>query len=126
MAYEIQPLQIWVNGQTVTVDRFNSGIVDDPMINGSSGSCKFCYYLGYTATDYDGSITVNWVYSNNVTMEGQTYANWSGSNQEGREWICSQIGVILVPTLVPIEKKDDFVPQKPVDIIEKTTKKTIK
>ena len=97
MAYIIEPLEIWVNGQVVTVDRFTSGIVDDPMIDGSAGSCKFCYYLGYASTDDNGNEFVNWVYSNNVTMNDETYANWSGTNDEGRQWICSQINVILVP-----------------------------
>lgn len=96
MAYKIQPLNIWVNGQTVTVDRFNCLIVDDPMIDGSEGSCKFCYYLGVASNNEDESEAVNWVTSGNVSMTGQTYANWSGSNQEGREYVCSQIGVILI------------------------------
>lgn len=97
MAYKIEPLNIWINGQTVTVDRFTSLIVDDPMIDGISGSCKFCYYLGVAFNNEDESETVNWVTSGNVSMTGQTYADWSGSNQEGREYVCSQIGVILIP-----------------------------
>jgi hypothetical protein len=97
MSYKIEPLNIWINGQTVTVDRFTSVIVDDPMIDGIEGSCKFCYYLGVASTNDDGSEGVKWVISGNVSMTGQTYADWSGSNQEGREYVCSQIGVILIP-----------------------------
>jgi hypothetical protein len=96
MSYKIQPLNIWINGQTVTVDRFTSLIVDDPMVDGIEGSCKFCYYLGVASTNDDGSETVNWVTSGNVSMTGQTYASWSKSNQEGREYVCSQIGVTLI------------------------------
>lgn len=111
MSYKIQPLPIWINGQTVTVDRFNCLIVDDPMLDGSEGSCKFCYYLGVATINEDGSEAVNWVTSGNVSMTGQTYANWSGSNQEGREYVCSQIGVTLISspgmiaTEIPLKKK---------------------
>lgn len=97
MSYKIEPLNIWVNGQTVSVDRFTCLIVDDPMIDGNAGSCKFCYYLGVASNDENGTEIVNWVTSGNVSMIGETYANWSGSNQEAREYVCSQIGVILIP-----------------------------
>lgn len=96
MAYKIEPLTIWVDGKNVTVNRFTCLIVDDPMIDGISGSCKFCYYLGVASILEDETETVNWVVSGNVSMTGQTYADWSGSNQEGREYVCSQIGVTLI------------------------------
>lgn len=94
--YNIEPINIWVNGKTVIVSKFNSAISGDPMADGPAGSCKFVYYLGSVTIDEQQNEIVNWIYSDNVTMTGADYQNWNGSNDAGREWICKEIGVTLI------------------------------
>lgn len=95
--YNIQPLTIWVNGKNQTVTKFNTYSVEDNLQNGTSGIAKFCWLLGVPVLD-DKNIEngVNWITSGNVTMSGDDYANWNGSNDYAIDYVATQIGVNLI------------------------------
>jgi hypothetical protein len=81
----IQPLQIWKNGQQLTASVLDAIIINDNL----STSCTFYWMLkeegevGQTLAD------------GNTTMTGEDYDNWDGSNDYAFDYIASQINVTI-------------------------------
>lgn len=95
--YNIQPLTIWVNGKNETVTKFNTYSVEDNLQNGDTGIAKFCWLLGVPVFDENNNESgVNWIASGNITMQGEDYANWNGSNEYAIEYVATEIGVSLI------------------------------
>lgn len=94
--YEIQPLSIWVNGKNQTVTKFNTYSVEDNLQNGVTGMAKFCWLLGIETIGLNDEPEVNWIVSGNVTMEGEQYVNWNGSNDYAINFVAEQIGVTII------------------------------
>ncbi len=95
--YNIQPLTIWVNGKNQTVTKFNTYSVEDNLQTGNTGIAKFCWLLGIPVFDENNNESgVNWIASGNVTMQGEDYANWNGSNAYAIDYVATQIGVSLI------------------------------
>lgn len=95
--YNIEPLTIWVNGKVQTVTKFNTYSVEDNLQNGTAGIAKFCWLLGTPVMNEENEEAgVNWIASGNVTMSGEDYADWNGSNNYAINFVADQIGVTLI------------------------------
>jgi hypothetical protein len=83
---QIQPIQIWVNGQQQTATLFSLIIINDNLSN----SATFYYQL----LDADA---VN-LADGNLTMSEPTYDQWGTStdvNQWAYEWAATQLNITL-------------------------------
>jgi hypothetical protein len=83
---QIQPINIWVNGQEKTATLFNLFIVNDNLLN----SATFCYQL----LDADATTLV----SNNLTMGAEDYDVWGSSadiNLAAYQWAATQLNITL-------------------------------
>ena len=86
---QIQPIQIWVNGQQQTGSWILSYITNDNLNN----SATF-YWAIYTAET--GGIAIS---TGQVTMEEPDYTNWDNSdniNLAAYQWVCDQLGLTLI------------------------------
>jgi len=83
---QIQPIQIWVNGQQKTATLFSMYIVNDNLLNSAT--------FNYSLLDADAvSLT-----SGNLTMGEPTYDQWgtqSDVNQWAYEWAATQLNITL-------------------------------
>jgi len=88
MGYSIQPVTIWVNGQSKTANYIIARSIYDDL----NTEAIFYYQL---TDDQSGSVVTD----GNVTMSGQDYIDWDASadiNFAAYEYLCEQLNLILV------------------------------
>ena len=88
MGYSIQPVTIWVNGQSKTANYIIARSIYDDL----NTEAIFYYQL---TDDQSGSVVTD----GNVTMSGQDYIDWDASpdiNLAAYEYLCEQLNLILV------------------------------
>lgn len=96
---QIQPIQIWNNGQTKEASILLARIIHDNL----NTSCTFYYEL--KEADIVTQPEEEWVLpyttpgaklaEGNVTMTGQDYLDWDGSNETAYAFISNKINVII-------------------------------
>ena len=90
---DIQPIQIWKNGVIKTASVLNATIINDNL----SSSCTFYWQLKEADGVVDEQTTAGEVLADgNVTMSGDDYENWDGSNDYAFEYIANQINVTII------------------------------
>ena len=90
---DIQPIQIWKNGAIKTASVLNATIINDNL----SSSCTFYWQLKEAESVVDEQpIAVEILADGNVTMSGDDYDNWDGSNDYAFVYIANQINVTII------------------------------
>jgi hypothetical protein len=89
----ISPVSIWKNGQNKTASILDAIIINDNL----SSSCTFYWMLKEADSVVDEqSVAGQTLADGNVTMSGDDYDNWDGSNDYAFEYIGSQINVTII------------------------------
>lgn len=86
---QIQPIQIWSNGQVETGSWINAYIINDNL----KDSATF-YWAIYNAETGGYQLS-----QGNLTMVEPDYSTWDASadiNLAAYEWICDQLGLTLI------------------------------
>jgi hypothetical protein len=86
---QIQPVQIWTNGQVQTGNYINAYIINDNLLDSAT------FYWAIFTSDIDG----NQLSEGNLSIIDPEYDVWGQSsdiNQAAYEWICDQLGLILI------------------------------
>jgi len=89
MGYSIQPVTIWVNGESKQANYIVAKSIYDDL----STMAKFYYSL--TIDDENGQSLA----SGNMDISGQDYIDWDASsdiNYAAYQYICQQLNLILV------------------------------
>jgi hypothetical protein len=95
----IQPVQIWVNGQSKEASILLARIINDDL----STSCTFYYELreADTVTETEGegiapiiSPGIRLV-DGNVSLSGEDYDNWDGSNEYAYDHIATSLNLTI-------------------------------
>ena len=90
---DIQPIQIWKNGVIKIASVLNATIINDNL----SSSCTFYWQLKEADSVVDLQTIAGQVLADgNVTMSGDDYDNWDGSNDYAFEYIANQINVTII------------------------------
>jgi hypothetical protein len=84
----ISPVTIWKNGQQLTASVLDAIIINDNL----STSCTFYWMLKEDLDDEVGQTLAD----GNVTMTGEDYDNWDGTNDYAFEYIATQINVTIL------------------------------
>lgn len=87
---QIQPIQIWVNGQEQTGNFINAYIINDNLQDSAT------FYWAIFTADIDGSQ----LSQGNLTMVEPDYSVWDSTadiNQAAYTWICDQLSLTLIP-----------------------------
>jgi hypothetical protein len=82
----IQPIQIWKNGQSLTASILDAIIINDNL----SSSCTFYWMLKEDGEE--GQVLAD----GNTTMLGDDYDGWDGSNDYAFTYIAEQINVTII------------------------------
>ena len=96
----IQPIQIWKNGTARQASLLDARIINDDM----KTYCVFYYYLKeadtITPSEVEGesdTITIGEILADgNVTISGEDYTNWDGSNDEAYNYIANNLNLTLI------------------------------
>jgi hypothetical protein len=82
----IEPIQIWKNGQLLTASVLDAIIINDDL----STSCTF-YWMIKGEGESNQPLSAG-----NLTMSGEDYDNWDGSNDYAFSYIAEQINVTIL------------------------------
>jgi uncharacterized protein YhfF len=96
----IEPVQIWSNGQSKQASVLDARIINDDL----KSSCSFYYELkeADTVTPSSEEGGQNSVVSGislaqgNVSMSGQDYDNWDDSNDSAYQFIADHLNLTLI------------------------------
>lgn len=86
---QIKPISIWSKGKTKKASILNATIISDDMAT----SCTFYYELKEADTEEQAGASLA---QGNVTMGGEDYQNWDGSNQYAYNFIAKNINVTIL------------------------------
>lgn len=87
---QIEPITIWKNGQSQEANLLNAYIINDNL----ESSCSFYYQLCSSGEQPD-SIGQS-LADGNVTMSGENYLLWNGSNDDAYSYIASELNLTLI------------------------------
>ena len=82
---QIEPIQIWINGQNKTASELDARIINDDL----ASSCTFYWELKEETTGLQ-------LAQGNVSMSGEDYENWDGDNNLAYAYIAKQINVVIL------------------------------
>ena len=86
---QIQPIQIWVNGQEQKGNWINAYIINDNL----KDSATF-YWAIFTAESNGNQLS-----QGNLTISEPDYSVWDSTsdiNEAAYQWICSQLGLSFI------------------------------
>jgi hypothetical protein len=84
---QIQPIKIWIDGQTKTATQLGSISILDNLAT----EAKFQYWLS--------DVNSETLSSGNLTMDGQDYIDWNSNpdiNEDAYIWIANKLGLTLI------------------------------
>jgi len=115
---KIQPLTLWINGETKEATNFNlrsiadnlslvpfvevstNSIGDKMSIIQNGGMATFYYELQSTTTDEQGNETYENIITANLDISGADYESWNNdttSNAWAYNWAAAKLKLILIP-----------------------------
>lgn len=96
MGHEIQPVQIWTNGQASQGNFIDASIVNDNLSN----YAQFYWVISNVTTDQDGAESKSALAQGNTTISGADYTAWGESgdvNLAAYQYICTKLNLTLIP-----------------------------
>lgn len=92
---QIQPVQIWKNGQSKDATVFSLRIISDDL----ASSATFYYSLGEentAGTPEEIATFTNVLSDGNLSMSPEEYADWDNSNEGAYDWAVGKLGLTIV------------------------------
>ena len=92
----IQPITIWKNGESQEANLLNAYIINDNL----QSSCSFYYSLNASGegTEAMPLVVGQTLAEGNITMSGDTYLAWDGSNDYAFSYIAEKLNLTLIET----------------------------
>jgi len=87
MGVNIQPVSIWVNGQSKSASELDARIIFDDLAT----SATFYYELKEVVDGVGSSLSVG-----NVGMDGQDYIDWDNSNDQAYQYIAGKLNLVII------------------------------
>jgi hypothetical protein len=90
----IQPIQIWKNGESQEANLLNAYIINDNLAT----SCSFYYQLCASGEGTEAMPLVigQTLAEGNLTMDGENYLAWNGSNDYAFSYIAEKLNLTLI------------------------------
>jgi hypothetical protein len=92
---QIQPIQIWINGQLKTAHWLDSTSVYDNLLT----EAKFSYFLYAESLDTEINPYGELITDGSLVMNGQDYIDWNNNpdiNEDAYIWIANKLGLTLI------------------------------
>jgi hypothetical protein len=88
MGKTIQPVSIWVNGQSKQASELDAKIIFDDLAT----TAQFYYEL----KEVVNGVSVATLSNGNVSMDGQDYIDWDNSNEEAYVYIAGKLNLVII------------------------------
>ena len=91
---KIEPVTIWKNGESQEANLLNAYIINDNLAT----SCSFYYSLCSSGEGTEAMPLVigQTLAEGNVTMDGENYLAWDGSNDYAFSYIAEKLNLTLI------------------------------
>jgi hypothetical protein len=91
---KIEPITAWKNGESQEANLLNAYIINDNL----QSSCSFYYSLNTSGegTEAMPLIMGQAVAEGNLTMDGENYLAWNGSNDYAFSYIAEKLNLTLI------------------------------
>jgi hypothetical protein len=92
----IEPVNVWVNGEVKIANKFQLAIVSDNL----KDSATFYYQLLKVIEENDEFVSQEQLTQGNVSVSGQEYLDWSNSedvNNDAFVLVAEKLNLILLP-----------------------------
>jgi hypothetical protein len=91
---KIEPITAWKNGEQLEANLLNAYIINDNLAT----SCSFYYSLNTSGegTESMPLIMGQAVAEGNLTMDGENYLSWNGSNDYAFSYIAEKLNLTLI------------------------------
>jgi hypothetical protein len=91
---KIEPITAWKNGEQLEANLLNAYIINDNL----QSSCSFYYSLNTSGegTEAMPLIMGQAVAEGNLTMDGENYLAWNGSNDYAFSYIAEKLNLTLI------------------------------
>ena len=90
---KIEPISTWIGGEVKTAEYFDLRIIADDL----ESSCTFYYDLKAKQVDEEGNESAGEQVSNgNLSLSGEEYDQWDGSNEWAYNWAASKLNLVIV------------------------------
>jgi hypothetical protein len=91
---KIEPITAWKNGEQLEANLLNAYIINDNL----QSSCSFYYSLNTSGegTEAMPLIMGQAVAEGNLTMDGENYLSWNGSNDYAFSYIAEKLNLTLI------------------------------
>jgi hypothetical protein len=90
----IEPVTIWKNGESQEANLLNAYIINDNLAT----SCSFFYQLCSSGegTEAMPLVVGQTLAEGNLTMDGENYLAWNGSNDYAFDYIAEKLNLTLI------------------------------
>jgi hypothetical protein len=88
---QIQPVQIWLNGQVVTADLLNVSLAYDNLLDFAT----FQYKLFQSVVDQEPKFLI----TGNLSIQGEDYIIWGSTadiNEAAYIWVADQLNLTII------------------------------
>jgi hypothetical protein len=91
---KIEPVQAWKNGEQLEANLLNAYIINDNL----QSSCSFYYSLNTSGEGTEAMPLVlgQVVAEGNITLDGENYLAWDGSNDYAFSYIAEKLNLTLI------------------------------
>jgi hypothetical protein len=91
---QIEPIQAWKNGEQLEANLLNAYIINDNLAT----SCSFYYSLNTSGEGTEAMPLVlgQVVAEGNITLDGENYLAWDGSNDYAFSYIAEKLNLTLI------------------------------
>lgn len=92
----IEPITIWKNGESQEANLLKAHIINDNL----ESSCSFYYQLCSSGEGTEAMPLNIWqtLAEGNITMSGEKYLAWDGSNDYAFSYIAEKLNLTLIET----------------------------
>lgn len=90
---QIQPVQLWYNGQITEATSLNAYVINDNLQNTAN------FWWGLYSESIDPGQQGKCIASGNLSMIGQDYIDWNNDtdiNDAAYTWIAEQLGLTII------------------------------
>lgn len=91
---QIEPIQLWKNGEQFEANTLNAIIVNDNL----ETACTFYYSLlsSGAGTEAMPIIYGQTLAEGNISLDGEAYLEWDGSNQDAYTYIANKLNLTIL------------------------------
>ena len=91
---QIQPITLWIQGQTKTANAFDLSIVNDDL-----ATRAVLYYRLGSETQSETETQTIWLQDGNLTIDGEDYQTWDAdpsANEWIYNWAAGQLNITII------------------------------